>query len=145
VEYGDPVLDRKTLCDERPVAGLGIAFDTQKCGRRLGRQVGHERRQVDPVQNLPEVALPVFGGELESRALADADSCVLAVLELPKLGGRRQLPMVPVLDPRLGEDRLQPRGVGPGVLAAADAAALADVEHQADVRAPKCLEEGRRA
>ena len=48
---------------------------------------------------------------------------------------------MPVLDPGLPERCLQPERVGPGVLPAANATTLADVEDHRDAMAPQRAEE----
>ena len=51
--------------------------------------------------------------------------------------------MVLVADPRLGEQRLEPLGVGPRVLRPTHAAALADVEDLGDAGLVKHADEAR--
>ncbi len=84
-------LGGQALGDQRSVAGLGIALDAQKRRRRVARQLGHDRREVDPAEDLAEITLAVLGRELDARALPDAMAVVRPVLELPELGGRRDL------------------------------------------------------
>jgi hypothetical protein len=134
-------LFRNPLGDQRPVAGLGIALDAQERGRTGIREPGDERREVDLAEDLAQIALAVLGRELDARALPDAQPVVLPVLELPKLGRRRELFPVVVRDPRLREGRLEPLRVRPRVLAPAHAAPLADVEDEADIRLAQRLEE----
>ena len=79
------------------------------------------------------VAIDVLRRERDARPLADPEPVVLPILQVAKLGRRRELLVVGVGDARLRERRLQPAGVRPGVLAAADAAALPHVDHERNV------------
>ncbi len=134
------MLGRKARRDQGPVTGPGIALDAQERRHRVRRHVIDDRREVYPIEDLSRVALPVLLGELETRALADADSRILPVLKLTELGGRSELLLVSVLDAGSGEGLLKTGRVGPRVLSPADAAPLANVEQLADVRPAQSVE-----
>src|SRR5438105_3648728 len=59
------------LGDERPVARLWVAFDTEERGRAIGGQRRGDRAQVDRIEDLPQVTLSVLGRELDPRPLAN--------------------------------------------------------------------------
>ena len=140
-------LDRETVVvgqtsgDEGAVAGLGVALDAEERGEAFGGQRRDEGREVDAVEDLGRVATDVLGRELDARALADAEAGVLGVLELAQLGRRSELGVVAIAERRGGEGVLEAPGVGPRVLRSANAAALADVQDEADVGRRKALEE----
>ena len=134
-----PVIGGEPVGDQRPVAGLGVALDAEQRRDRVVREAGGELVQIGGVEDLGDVAARVLGRELDPGALADPAAVVLGVLELAQLGRRRELLVVAVVDSRLGEQRLEPLRVRPGVLAAADPASLADVDDQADARAAQRL------
>ena len=67
---------------------------------------------------------------------------VVAPLNGTKLGARTELGMVRVLDAGIGERGLESLGVGPGVLAAPQPAALTHVEEQSDVGPAEGTEKG---
>ena len=127
----------QTLCDERAVAGLGIRLDAHEHSCLVDRHRLDDRPEGDPAENLPEVSLTVLGGELDARALADPDPVVLPVLELSKLGGRRQLLAMSVLDSSLCQRRLEACRVRPGITTAPNTAPLANIEHLGDSRSPQ--------
>src|SRR4051794_13693898 len=130
----DAVLAREPIGYERAVARLGVALHAEEGARALrGKGSGHVA-QVGSVQDLGRVALHVGRRELAPGALSDTLAVVLGVLQPPQLRRRRQLRMVFVGNARLGERRLEPLRVRPRVLGPAHAAALADVEQDADVR-----------
>lgn len=127
------MLGRKARGDERPVTGLGITLDAQQSRHSVSRHIVDDRREIDPIEDLLRVALPVLGGKLESGALADAKSRILPVLQVTELGRRSELLMMSVLDSSPGEYLLKAGRVGPGILGPSDAAPLANVEHLADI------------
>jgi hypothetical protein len=122
--------------DQRAVAGPGVTLDAEQCRSALADEPD-DRVEVGGVENLLGVALGVLGRKHRARAFALTESGVLPVLGFPQLGGRRQLGQVLVTDPRLSQSGLQPSGVGPGVLAATNPSALADVEDQVDPGVPQ--------
>nr|WP_328816735.1 epoxide hydrolase N-terminal domain-containing protein [Nonomuraea cypriaca] len=81
------VLDRDVVLlgqppgDQRAVAGLGVAFDTEQRRGPTARQLRHDRREVGAVEDLGGVAAGVLGGEFAARALADPLAVILGVLE----------------------------------------------------------------
>jgi len=78
----DAVLLGQPLGDQRAVACLMVALDTeQRCGPTT-RQRRHDRREVGAVEDLGGVAAGVLGCELAARALADPEAAILGVLEL---------------------------------------------------------------
>ena len=101
------ILRRQPLGDERAVARLGIALDAEERRRRVDGHLGDDRREVDMIEDLPDVAVPILGRELDPRALADAEAVVLPVLHVAELGGRRQLLVVAVLDAGVRERSLE--------------------------------------
>ena len=138
--HGKPELRLQALRDERAVAGLGIGLDAHEHSCPVDRHRLDDRPEGDPVENLPEVPRPVLGGELNPRALADPAPAVLSVLELSKLGGRRQLLAMPILDSSLSQRRLEACRVRPGIPTAPNAAPLANIEHLARSRFPQGTE-----
>ena len=112
------ILGRQPLGDERAVARLGIALDTEQRGRRIGGHLGDDRREVDMIEDLPEVAVPILRRQLAPGALADTEAVVLGVLHVAELGGRRQLLVVAVPDAGVGERGLEPQRVRPRVFGA---------------------------
>jgi hypothetical protein len=136
----DREIGGQPIGDQGAVACLRIAFHAYE-GRGLVRgQLGNERAELYPREDLAQIALPVLGRQLGARALRDTEAVVLAVLQLPELSGRRQLLLVPVADPDLGERGLEPVRVGPRVLRATDASTLTDVEQQDYPRVPERIE-----
>ena len=129
------------LRHQRAVARLGIALDAEEGGSTAFRQLGGHRIEVGMVEDLARVALCVLARDPDARALTHALTVVLAVLELPQLGGGRQLEVVLVLDPRAREGVLEAPRIRPRVLSAAHAAALAHVEEEADFRVMQCCQE----
>jgi hypothetical protein len=105
------------------------------------RHARHERLEVHGLEDLPPVAPHVLRCQHRAGALAHAGLRVLAVLQLPELGRRRQLPVVLVGDAGIGQRALKANGVRPRVLASADAPALAHVHQQPDARLVEGLEE----
>jgi hypothetical protein len=78
----DAVLLGQPLGDQRAVAGLRVALDTeQRCGP-AARQRRDDRREVGAVEDLGGVAAGVLGSEFAARALADPAAVILGVLEL---------------------------------------------------------------
>ncbi len=78
----DAVLIGQPLGDQRAVAGLWVALDTeQRCGP-TNRQCRHDRREVDTVEDLGGVAAGVLDSEFAARSLADPAAVILGVLEL---------------------------------------------------------------
>ena len=71
------------------VACLRITLDADKGGRRVARKLGHERAEIERVEDLTGVALGVLRRQRDAVALAYALAVVLAVLELAQLGRRR--------------------------------------------------------
>jgi hypothetical protein len=122
------------------VAGLRVALDAEEGGAVVTDEAD-DRLEVDPVEHLLGVAAGVHGRQLGARAFALAAPLVLAVLQLPHLGRRRQLRQVAVADARLAQRRLEALRVRPGVLAAAHAAPLAHVEDDPDLGLPQGPEE----
>ena len=94
------------------------------------------------VEDLPDVAVPILGCELDARPLAHSEAIVLPVLHVAELGRRRELLVVAVLDAGLRERRLETQRVRPRVLGTANPAPLPHVEHEADVRRAQCVEKG---
>lgn len=93
------------------------------------------------VENLRGVPPDVLGSEFLARALADSSAVVLGVLKLAEFGGRGELGVMFVRDPGLGEGRVQPTRVRPGVLGSANPPTLTYIDYQADVRVPQSLQE----
>ena len=78
----DVVLLGQPLGDQRAVARLCVALDTeQRCGP-AARQRRQNRREVGAVEDLGGVAAGVLGGEFAARALADPVAVIFGVLEL---------------------------------------------------------------
>lgn len=78
----DAALLGQPLADQRAVAGLRVALDTeQRCGP-TGRQRRHDQREVGVVEDFGGVAAGVLGSEFAARALADPEAVILSVLEL---------------------------------------------------------------
>jgi hypothetical protein len=81
------VLDRdavplgQPLGDQRAVAGLRVALDTEQRRGPTARQRRHDRREVSAVEDLGGVAAGILGCELATRALADPLAVILGVLE----------------------------------------------------------------
>src|SRR5207237_773346 len=88
------------------------ALHAEQRGDPLRRHGAHDRREVDRVQDLADVALGVLRRELRPRALALAAARVLAVLELAQLRAGRQLAVVAVVDPGGHEGALAAGGQG---------------------------------
>src|SRR5690606_22918096 len=132
----------QALGHQRAVARRRIAFDAEQGGRRAVRKSGRERAEVERVEDLADVALGVLRRQRGAVALAHAQAVVLAVLQPAQFGRRRQLLDVPVADARGGERALEPHRVRPGVVGAADAAALAQVEQQPHAPVGELFEEG---
>ncbi len=130
----DAVVACEPLGDERAVARRRVALDAEERRDALGRQRGRDGVEVGAVEDLPRVALDVRVREPRARSLALAGAVVLRVLELAEVGRRRELREVAVADAGLAERRLEALRVRPGVLRAADAAALADVQDLPDAR-----------
>jgi hypothetical protein len=141
VEDGHPVLLCQPLRDERSVTSLRVALDAEERRLPIVRQLRQQGAEVGRVQDLADEAVTVLAGELGAGAFSDPEPVVLRVLHAAQLGRRRELEPVTVADARLGQRCLQPLRVRPGVLAAADAAALADVDDEADVVPPERLQE----
>ncbi|MBP2436059.1 hypothetical protein JOF34_000645 [Microbacterium amylolyticum] len=108
------------LGDEGTVTRFGVAFDAQQRGIAGGGEVGEHRREIGVAQNLCGVAASVVRGQCAARALADALTVVLGVLELTQFCGGGKLAVVPVVDPSLVESGLQSERVGPRIVGAAD-------------------------
>ena len=141
---GSPCSARRRSATSERWQASGSRSTQNRAEHRAGGKLRGERVQVERVENLAGVALDVRGRERDPRALAHALAVVLAVLELAQLGGGRQFLDVAVADPRLRQRALESRRVGPGVLAAAHAAALPHVEQEAS-RPPRERVEERRA
>jgi hypothetical protein len=78
----DAVLLGQPLGDQRAVAGLRVALDTeQRCGP-IARQCRDNRCEVGAVEDLGGVAAGVLGSDLAARALAGPAAVILGVLEL---------------------------------------------------------------
>ena len=78
----DVVLLGQPLGDQRAVASLWVALDTeQRCGP-AGRQRRQNRREVGAVEDLGGVAAGVLGGGVAARALADPVAVLFGVLEV---------------------------------------------------------------
>jgi hypothetical protein len=94
------------------------------------------------IEDLRDVAAHVLGCQELARALTNSHPVVLVVLELAKLSGRRELPMVAVADSGVGQQGLQSPGVGPREVRAADPATLAHVHQQRHLGIVQGLQEG---
>ena len=115
------------------MAGLGITLDAQQCRQAFGRQILDELAEIDSVQDLPQVAVAVFGSELETGPLPDALPSVFFVLQAPQVGRRGELFVMPVLDARVSESVLELERVGPRVLGPAYATTLAHIHDDSRV------------
>src|SRR5437763_4112377 len=102
MSYGDSMMAAQAIGDDRAVAGLRVGLDAEQRGRAVARKLRPESTQVDVVEDLPHVPLPIGRRQLAARALAHALARVLGVLQLPQLGRRGQLGVVAVADSGLG-------------------------------------------
>ena len=102
----DPEAIAEARGDQGAVTRLGVALDAEQRRGRVGRESLDQRPEIGSVEDLARVALDVLRRQLDPRALADALPGVLRVLQPAQLGGRRQLLVVLVADPGLGERRL---------------------------------------
>src|SRR3954451_678224 len=121
-------LRRHTLGNERAMTSFRVPLNAEEGRRPVGRHRLDDRREVDPIQALADVALHVVGRQLFARPLADALARVFGVLKVPQLRRRRELGQVLVLDSGPGESVLEALRVRPRVLASAYPAPLADIE-----------------
>jgi hypothetical protein len=135
------VIGGEALGDQTAMTGLRITLDAEQRRSAVGREARRDPAEVGAVEGLGNVATTVFRGEPGAGALAHAEPVVGAVLQVSQLGRRGELDVVPVADPGLGQSRLQPGGVRPRILAAADTAALPHIEHDSDVRVVERREE----
>ena len=83
VDDGDAVLRLETFRHERAVTRLRAALHAEERRGPVRRQLGDERREIRPIEDVVQVALAERRCELDPRPLADADAVVLAVLQLP--------------------------------------------------------------
>jgi hypothetical protein len=72
----------QSLGDQRAVARLGVVLDTEQRSGPTARQLRHDRREVDAVEDLGCVAADVLSGQFKTRALADSLEVIFGVLEL---------------------------------------------------------------
>ena len=99
---------RQSLRHQRAMARPRSRLDAHQRGDPVGREPLHQRLERYRIEDLLGVPTDVLGGERVAAALADAPAVVLAVLELPQLGRGRELGVVLVRDPGIGDERLQP-------------------------------------
>ena len=124
------------------MAGFRVALDAEEsAGAHLG-QVRDQLAEIGLAEDLALVALGVFSRKRHPRAFADTLLVVGAVLQPAQLGGRGELLVVAVGDPRIGHRGLKPLRVRPRVLGTANATALADVEKHGDAGIPERRQEG---
>src|ERR1700716_4300616 len=110
-----PVLRGQSFGDERSMTCLGISLYTEQRRGAAGRQLRDDRLERRAVEDLARVAHAVLRGELDARALADAASRVLGILEMPELGGRREVLVVAIFHGGGGQCGLEAGGVRPGI------------------------------
>ena len=75
------VLSDEAPGDQRAVAGLRVALDAEQGGGRVVRELGHQRAEVERIEDLAGVARGVLGCQGDAIALAHTLTVVLAVLD----------------------------------------------------------------
>jgi hypothetical protein len=115
------------------MARFGVGLDTEERAGTLDWQLSHNHAEIDAIEDLARVALAIRGCELDPGAFSYTATSVLGVLEPAQLGTRRQLAMVAILDLHAAKRTLKPQRVGPCVLAAPHASALANVQQQTHI------------
>jgi hypothetical protein len=94
----DPMPGVQAVGHDRAVARFRVGLDAEQARPPSLGKLCHQWLEVDPIEDLPRVSLPIGGCKLDPGSLAHAQASILGVLELPELGGRRELGMMAVAD-----------------------------------------------
>lgn len=71
MQYIQTVALGEPLRDQRAVTGRGVSLDTHERRGMIAQERRHQRGEVDPVEDLRQVAFAVLGCQDLARALAD--------------------------------------------------------------------------
>ena len=141
MNYLKPEAISQALGHEGAMTGLGRRLDAQQRPDPVGRQSLHERLQRRMIEYLLPVAPDVLWRETDPRALADALTIVVAILDVSQLGSRSEIRAVLVSDVSVGEQSLETTGVGPHILRSSHSPSLTDVDDLSNHGRIECTDE----